>query len=114
MRNASQELASDVIADLQRDRSSLLASLEQLRGPDDQWVKWVKAYLSPCAKPDVEGIDYSDRSKPELEDLIAKPRSDLEKYRIAKCYLVKYGGSGIDAAKYFDVLNFYEAIPERR
>ena len=73
--------------------SALGPTNEQLRGPDDQWVKWVKAYLSPCAKQDIEGIDYSDRSKPELEDLIAKPRWDLEKYLIAKCYLVKYGAS---------------------
>ena len=73
--------------------SALGPTNEQLRGPDDQWVKWVKAYLSPCAKQDIEGIDYSDRLKPELEDLIAKPRWDLEKYLIAKCYLVKYGAS---------------------
>jgi hypothetical protein len=94
--------------------SALGPTNEQLRGPDDQWIKWVKAYLSPCARQDVDGIDYSDRSKPELEDLIAKRQSDLEKYRLARCYLVKYGAGGKGAARYLEVVNFYETIPERK
>src|SRR6185503_20371718 len=52
--------------------SALGPTNEQLRGPGDPWIEWVKAYLSPCAKQGSEGLDYADRSKPELERLIAK------------------------------------------
>jgi hypothetical protein len=93
--------------------SALGPTNEQLRGPEDPWVKWVKAYLTPCAPQDSEGLDYAQRSKTELEQLIAKRQPDLEKYRIAKCYLAKYGAGREDAAKYLDLINFYETIPAR-
>src|SRR5688500_11189884 len=76
--------------------SALGPTNEQLHGPEDPWIKWVKAYLSPCAGPTREGLDYADSSKLELASLMAKRLPDLERYRIAKCYLVKYGASHED------------------
>jgi hypothetical protein len=94
--------------------SALGPTNEQLRSADDPWVKWVKAYLSPCAAQNNQDIDYADTSKSELQGLIAKRQSDLDKYRIAKCYVVKYGAGGPGGARYIEVLNFYETIPERK
>lgn len=96
------------------DISALGPTNEQLHGPEDPWIGWVKAYLSPCARQGSQGLDYADRSKPELERLIAKRQPDLEKYRIAKCYLMKYGAGREHAAPYLEVLNFYETIPVRK
>ena len=93
------------------DISALGPTNEQLHGPEDPWLKWVKAYLTPCAPPDSEGLDYGDRSKPELENLMTKPQPDLEKYRIAKCYLVKYGAVTAEAARYMKVVDSYETTP---
>lgn len=94
--------------------SALGPTNEQLRAPDDPWVKWVKAYLSPCARQNSHDVDYADTSKAELHELMAKRQSDLDKYRLAKCYLVKYGAGGAETAKYFAVLSFYETTPEQK
>jgi len=94
--------------------SALGPTNEQLQGPQDLWLKWVKAYLTPCAPPDSEALDYSDRLKPEFESLMAKRQSDLEKYRLAKCYLVKYGTGASDADLYIKVVDSYETVPARR
>lgn len=94
--------------------SALGPTNEQLRGPEDPWVKWVKAYLTPCAGQNIQDGDYADASKTELDGLMAKRQSDLDRYRIAKCYLVRYGARSAEAARYLEVLNFYETIPERK
>jgi hypothetical protein len=94
--------------------SALGPTNEQLQGREDPWLKWVKAYLTPCASPDSQGLNYGDRSKPELENLMAQRQPDLEKYRIAKCYLVKYGASAGEAAAYIKLVDSYETIPARK
>jgi len=96
------------------DFSALGPTNEQLHSPEDPWVKWVKSYLNPCAQSDTKAADYAASSKSELEDLIAKQQEDLEKYRIAKCYLVKYGGGSPEAAPYFKVVYFYESTAVRK
>jgi hypothetical protein len=91
--------------------SALGPSNEQLRDVNDPWVKWVKAYLSPCARQDNHDVDYANRSRIELRDLLGKQQLDLEKYRIAKCYLVKYGTDNEEAHKYLDIIESFETIP---
>ncbi len=87
---------------------------EQLRGPDDPWLQWVKAYLSPCAKQGAASADYAESSRTVLAERLAKQTADLEKYRIAKCYLVKFGAGSADAAKYSEVIETYETTPQRK
>ncbi|HKR60634.1 MAG TPA: hypothetical protein VJS64_13015 [Pyrinomonadaceae bacterium] len=94
--------------------SGLGPTNEQLRGPNDPWVKWVKAYLSPCARQENHDADYADRSRFEFRDFLAQRQPDLEKYRIAKCYLVKYGTKNKDATAYLDVIESFETIPTRK
>lgn len=96
------------------DISALGPTNEQLRGPRDLWVMWVKAYLTPCARQSSEDVDYAALTKTELQALMGKQQSDLAKYRLAKCYLVKFGASGMDAARYLEVIDFYETIPQQK
>jgi len=91
--------------------SALGPTNEQLRGVDDPWVKWIKAYLSPCAKQNARDTDFGMMSKTEMEAVAGGQTSDLEKYRLAKCYLTKYGTSSNDTKKYMQVVNSYETIP---
>jgi hypothetical protein len=93
--------------------SALGPTNEQLKGPDDPWVHWVKAYLSPCAKQHPAGADYAFSPKGELLDLLIKEAPGLEQYRIAKCYLARYGADGGDAAQ-FRIIESYESPPQRR
>lgn len=94
--------------------SALGPTNEQLRGPNDPWLLWVKSYLSPCAKQSSGGTDYADRPKTDFDKLLNASRSDLEKYRVAKCYLVKYGSEGATATRYLEVVEFYETIPQQK
>ncbi len=93
--------------------SALGPTNEQLRGPDDPWLQWVKAYVSPCAAQDERSVDYADSSKAMLDGYLFKEKAGLQRYRIAKCYLVKFGAGHTDATKYREVVDKYEG-PERR
>ena len=94
--------------------SALGPTNEQLRGAKDPWVKWVKAYLSPCARQESQDFDFADRSRFELKDLLAQGQPDLQKYRIAKCYLVKYGAGNEDATPFLEIIESFETIPTQK
>jgi hypothetical protein len=94
--------------------SALGPSNEQLHGIDDPWIKWVKAYISPCAKQDKVSIDFAKMSKGKMNTASKRQTNDLDKYRLAKCYLAKYGVDGNEARNYIQAVNSYEASPERR
>jgi hypothetical protein len=86
---------------------------EQLHGPDDPWVKWVKAYLTPCAGQGDESLNYGDRLKTEFELLFSKAQANLEKYRIAKCYVARFGTTTADALPYSKVIESYETVRQK-
>ena len=92
--------------------SALGPTNEQLTGVDDPWVKWVRAYLSPCAGQNGGGIGYADMSRREMRTRLGRQATDLEKYRLAKCYVAKYGVGGEEAKEYIQLINSYETIPE--
>jgi len=69
---------------------------------------------APCAKQSSGGTDYADRPKTDFDKLLSASQSDLEKYRVAKCYLVKYGVAGAAAARYLELVEFYETIPHQK
>jgi hypothetical protein len=94
--------------------SALGPNNEQLHGTGDPWIKWVKAYLSPCAKQDAGDSDFGRMSKDEMKRISNRQASDLDKYRLSKCYLTKYGTSGESAKKYMQVVEGYETIPIRQ
>lgn len=93
--------------------SALGPTNEQIRGADDPWVRWVKAYLSPCPKQDIKDSDFGKMSKEEMEKVSGRQPSDLDKYRLAKCYLTKYGTSGESAKRYMRVVDSFETTPTR-
>jgi hypothetical protein len=91
--------------------SALGPTNEQLHGPDDPWIKWVKAYLAPCARQGDEGLDYANFSKVDFELFMTQRRPDLEKYRIAKCYVARFGTATDDALPYTKIIEHYETTP---
>jgi hypothetical protein len=91
--------------------SALGPTNEQLHSPDDPWVKWVKAYLAPCARQGDAGLDYGDFSKLDFELFMTQTRPDLEKYRIAKCYVARFGTATDEASFYSKLIEHYETTP---
>jgi hypothetical protein len=88
--------------------SALGPNNEQLRGADDPWIKWVKAYLSPCASQGKEATDFAEMSKAKMNTALKQQTSSLDKYRLAKCYLAKYGIGGSDTKNYLQIVKGYE------
>lgn len=93
--------------------SALGPTNEQIRDAEDPWVKWVKAYLSPCPKLDIKGSDFGAMSKVEMEKVAGKQTTDLDKYRLAKCYLTRFGVNTDAAKTYMRVIDNYEMTPIR-
>lgn len=91
--------------------SALGPTNEQISGTDDPWVKWVKAYLSACTRQDNNGSDLAEMSKAQMEFLSGKQTTDLDKYRLAKCYIAKYGTSDENAKRLMQVVQGYETTP---
>jgi hypothetical protein len=81
---------------------------EQLRDADDPWVKWVKAYLNPCAKQDKNAVEFTSMSKDKMNAISKGQATDLDKYRLSKCYLSKYGTDGIEDRNRLTVVNSFE------
>lgn len=95
--------------DYSAEISPLGPNNEQLRNQDDPWVKWVKAYISPCINQSSREANYAETPKAKMDALSKEQATDLDKYRLAKCYIAKYGTSPIEAKKYIQVINNFEA-----
>jgi hypothetical protein len=86
---------------------------EQIRGAEDPWVKWVKAYLSPCPAQDGKDSDFGRMSQPEMESVAGKQVTNLDKYRFAKCYVTRFGLNDDAAKNHARVIDYYETKSAR-
>ena len=93
--------------------SALGPTNEQIRGAEDPWLKWVKAYLSPCPAHDGKDSDFGRMSQPEMESVAGKQATNLDKYRFAKCYVTRFGLNDDAAKNHARVIDYYETKSAR-
>lgn len=84
---------------------------EQVRGPDDPWLDWVRAYLSPCAAPGGRGAELAEVPKAEMEAMEERLGSDLERYRHARCYVARFGAQGSRGERYMRTIDGVQMNP---
>ncbi|HEX8276948.1 MAG TPA: hypothetical protein VF615_30180 [Longimicrobiaceae bacterium] len=91
--------------------TSLGPTNEQVRGADDPWVDWARAYLSPCAAPGGRGAELGEVPRARMEAMEESPGSDLDRYRHARCYVARFGAEGSRGERLLRTVDAFERTP---
>ena len=84
---------------------------EQVRGTDDPWMDWVRAYLSPCAAPGGRGAELGEVPRAEMEEMEERLAGDLDRYRHARCYVARFGAEGSRGERLLRTVEGFELTP---
>lgn len=91
--------------------NALMPVNEQVRGADDPWVDWVRAYLSPCVAPGGRGAELGELPRAEMQAMEERPGSDLDRYRLAKCWVARFGEGGSRGERHRRTVDGFELAP---
>jgi hypothetical protein len=84
---------------------------EQVRGADDPWMDWVRAYLSPCVAPGGRGAELGEVPKARMRAMEERPASDLDRYRHARCWVARFGAEGSRGERHMKTIVGFEQPP---